>query len=126
VIAEGYENIPERVFINPKLLHVTLIMLPLGEAGLLEKAREALRAVEPKIKELIKERGINGKLIVEFDHLEIFGTIDETRVVYMKLKENSDQFELLKEINALLIESLLAFKALQRKNLTHVTLNKET
>ena len=49
-----------------------------------------MRAVEPMIKQAIEERGVNGKLRVEFDQLEIFGTTEECRVVYMKLKEESD------------------------------------
>ena len=42
-------------------------------------------------------------MIIEFDKLEIFGTPDETRVVYMKIKEDTDQFELLREVNHILI-----------------------
>jgi hypothetical protein len=42
-------------------------------------------------------------MIIEFDKLEIFGTPEETRVVYMKIKEDTDQFELLREVNHILI-----------------------
>jgi len=34
--------------------------------------------------------GRNGKLRIEFDCLELFGSQKEARVVYMKLKEDSD------------------------------------
>ena len=90
IIGKNYEELPARVLISPKLLHLTMIMLPLGEAGKVEKARQALRIIAPKIQELILAKGINGKLRIEFDSLEIFGTPDETRVVYLKLKEEGE------------------------------------
>jgi len=43
--------------INPKLLHITLMMLDLGEAGLVEKAREAMKSTEERIRELIRTKG---------------------------------------------------------------------
>jgi 2'-5' RNA ligase len=68
-----------------------------------ERARGAVKACENEVKAIIAERGINGRMIIEFDKLEIFGTPDETRVVYMKIKEDTDQFELLREVNHILI-----------------------
>ena len=40
---------------------------------------------------MINENGVNGKLVVEFDKLEIFGTETETKVIYMRLKEETGQ-----------------------------------
>ena len=101
-------------------------MLPLSEAGQVERARGAVKACENEVKAIIAERGINGRMIIEFDKLEIFGTPDETRVVYMKIKEDTDQFELLREVNHILIQSLIDHKVLQRRELSHVNLNPKT
>lgn len=49
IIGKKYEELPARVLINQKLLHLTLLMLPLGEAGKIENARQALRIIAPKI-----------------------------------------------------------------------------
>ena len=56
----------------------------------MERAREAVRSVESEIKELIIQKGKDGKLKLEFEDLEIFGTPEDTRVVYLKLKEEGD------------------------------------
>ena len=69
-----HEGLPDRLLINPNLLHVTLMMLNLSEAGQIERARDAVKKVEPKIKALITAHGRNGKLRIEFDKLDIFGT----------------------------------------------------
>ena len=90
VLAGAHDGIPPRLLINPDLLHATLLMMDLGDAGMLEKAREALRKVEPRVKELIRERGVAGKLKVQFDQLDIFGTQEECRVVYMRFKEEGE------------------------------------
>ena len=66
---QKYPGLPDRCLINPNLLHVTLLMLPLGEAGKLERARIAMAAIEPQIKVLL-----NGKdLKLEFEGLDFFG-----------------------------------------------------
>lgn len=71
------------MLINPKLLHITLMMLDLGEAGLVEKAREAMMSTEERIRELISTKGENGKLAIEFNGLDHFGdSWQETRVVF--------------------------------------------
>ena len=62
-----------------------------------------MKACENEVKAIIAESGIDGRLIIEFDKLEIFGTPEETRVVYMKIKEDTEQFELLREVNHILI-----------------------
>ena len=49
-----------------------------------------MKACENEVKAIIAERGIDGRLIIEFDKLEIFGTPEETRVVYMKIKEDTE------------------------------------
>jgi 2'-5' RNA ligase len=36
---------------------------------------------------MIQTRGVNGKLKVSFDDMGIFGTPENTRVIYMKMKE---------------------------------------
>jgi hypothetical protein len=42
-------------------------MLPLSEAGKVERARGAVKACENEIKQVIAEKGIDGKLVIEFD-----------------------------------------------------------
>ena len=37
---------------------------------------------------MVKTRGVNGKLTLEFSGLDVFGTPENTRVIYMKLKES--------------------------------------
>lgn len=44
---------------------------------------------------MIKERGADGKLKLEFAGLDVFGTPENTRVIFMKLKESGSQYELL-------------------------------
>ena len=50
ILAKNYECIIPRLFINPKIMHLTLMMLPLSEAGMVERAKGALMDIEPKIK----------------------------------------------------------------------------
>jgi 2'-5' RNA ligase len=45
--------------------------------------------------------------MLNFEDLGFFGTEDETKVIYVKLNENDDQFELLKEINGILIQAMI-------------------
>lgn len=52
---------------------------------------------------MVAQRGLGGKLVLEFEKLHYFGNAKDTRVIYMKLNENSDQYELLKDINHLLV-----------------------
>ena len=81
VLEKRYPGLPDRCLINPNLLHITLLMLPLAEAGKLERARTALAAVEPQIKALVLS---NNGLKLEFDGLEIFGGgPEEARVVFL-------------------------------------------
>lgn len=62
---------------------------------------------------------------LEFEDLDIFGTPEETRVVYMKLKEAGDQYELLKDINGIIIEGMIDHKVVARKDLVHTKFNKD-
>lgn len=54
-----------------------------------------MKTLEPTILEMIKERGENGKLVLSFDGLDLFGSNEKTRVIFMKLKESGPQYELL-------------------------------
>ena len=56
---------------------------------------------------MIKSRGENGKLKLEFAGLDVFGTPENTRVIFMKLKESGPQYELLQDIVNLMIHSFL-------------------
>jgi hypothetical protein len=49
IIAKNYPEFPERLLIKPELLHITLLIMDLSEAGMLERARETMRAIEPQI-----------------------------------------------------------------------------
>lgn len=95
-------------------------MLKLGEAGQIERAREAMRNVEAHIREVIGSK----PLIVEFDQLEIFGTPEETKVVYGKVKEDSEDYERIKEINGIIIQAMIDNKVIERKDLSHISLNR--
>ena len=44
---------------------------------------------------MIKTRGVNERLVLPFDGLDLFGPPEATYVIYMKLKESGDQYELL-------------------------------
>jgi 2'-5' RNA ligase len=100
------------------MLHLTILMLDLHEAGMIERAREAMASVEPRLKEVLSING--GKLKLEFDELGIFGTPEETRVIFMKLKEDSQSFEVLKEINGILIQAMIDHKVVDRSKLSHI------
>lgn len=101
------------------------MMLPLGEAGMVERARQTLIRIEPKIKELISTHSPDGKLKVEFDKFDIFGTPEECRVIFVKLKEEGDQYELIQEINGIVIQAMIDDKVIDRSELSHVKKNKE-
>ena len=87
-MAKRYETIVPKIFLRPEVIHITLLMLPLGEPGQVEKAIFALKSVEDTIKNLVKEQGVDGKLILEYEKLEYFGTPDDTRVIYMKPRDS--------------------------------------
>jgi len=38
-----------------------------------------MKDIEPQLLELIKDRGVNGKLMLNFDGLDMFGYPDKTR-----------------------------------------------
>lgn len=49
-----------------------------------------MKDIEPQLVQMIKDRGVNGKLTLSFEGLDMFGTPEKTRVLFMKLKENGD------------------------------------
>ena len=49
-----------------------------------------MKDIEPQLVKMIKDRGVNGKLKLTFDGLDMFGTPERTRVLFMKLKESGD------------------------------------
>ena len=85
-----------------------------------------MRNLEPQIQDLIKTRGLNGKLVIDFDGLEFFGSPENTTVIFMKLKESGPAYELLQDINHLLIQAALDNQILEKYELSHVRLNKKT
>lgn len=81
-------TIIDRIFMKPEILHYTLFMLSLEDEEKVEQSRLVLISIENEIKEMIKNRGENGKLKLEFAGLDVFGTPENTRVIFMKLKES--------------------------------------
>jgi hypothetical protein len=75
---------------------------------------------------LIADKSADGKLHISFDGLGIFGEPESARVIYMKLKEEGPQFELLQEIVHLLISNSLKSKILDESELSHIKYNKDT
>ena len=69
---------------------------------------------------MIKTRGVNGKLNLEFSGLDVFGTPENTRVIYMKLKESGPQYELLQDIVNLIVHSFMDNQMLEKHELTHI------
>ena len=49
-------------------------------------------------------------LFIEFDELDLFGTEDETKVVYLKLKEDTASFKILKGIIDALVKIMISFE----------------
>ena len=69
---------------------------------------------------MIKERGVDGKLKLEFAGLDVFGTPENTRVIFMKLKENGSQYELLQDIVNIIIHSYLNNGIVEKHELQHI------
>lgn len=56
----------------------------------------------------------------------MFGNEEETKVIYYKINQNNEMFELLREINHILISTMLENKVLERHELSHARFNKES
>ena len=69
---------------------------------------------------MIKERGVDGKLKLEFAGLDVFGTPENTRVIFMKLKESGTQYELLQDIINLMIHIYLDNWIVEKHELQHI------
>lgn len=123
-----FEDIPEKCFLRPEVVHITLLMLPLDDEEKVEKARQVLATVEPKIKELFEKKGVDPAkgLQLEFEGLKFFGSEDKTRVIYMKLKEEGEAFETVRDIIDFLVKECLDQEVLQKHELSHCNYNKQT
>lgn len=127
ILSANYnQTIIDKLFQNPKLFHLTLCMLPLEKEGKLDGAKKVLSQCEDQIKEMIKTRGVNGKLAIEYSGVGHFGTPEATTVIYLQIKEEGAQFELLKDIQHLLVDTLLKEKVVFFRDLSHIHFNKET
>ena len=49
-------------------------------------------------------------LFLEFDELDLFGTEDETKVVYLKLKEDTESFKILRGIIDVMVKIMISFE----------------
>lgn len=49
-----------------------------------------MKDLTPTIEGMIADRGVDGKMVLDFDGLDLFGTSEETRVIFMKLKEEGE------------------------------------
>ena len=101
------KTVIDQIFMRPEILHFTILKLTLEDESRVEQARQMMKSIEPQVKDMIAKRGKNGKLTLSFDGLDMFGTPENTRVIFMKLMENGDQFQLLQDINHLIIKSAL-------------------
>jgi hypothetical protein len=95
-------------------------MLPLETEEQVEACRTVMKTIAPEIQNMIAERGENGKLFVEFDGLDFFGSHENTRVIYMKMKEIGPQFDLLKDIVHVIIKNLIDNQILEKHELSHI------
>ena len=76
-----------------------------------------MRTIEPTVQEMIEQRGENGKLKLSFDELDLFGSPENARVIFMKLKEEGEQYELLQDIINIVITKSLEFDLLEKYEL---------
>ncbi|CDW84621.1 activating signal cointegrator 1 complex subunit 1-like [Stylonychia lemnae] len=126
ILAQKYETIYPRLFQDPNKAHFTLCMLTLQSEQEVELAREAMRSVEEYIQKLVVGRGQNGKLFLEFDNLGYFGSLEETNVIHFELKEEGEQFELLKDVIHVLIKAMIDYKVIDKRDLSHIRFNSKT
>ena len=78
------------IFMKPEILHYTIIQLPMATEASVEACRKMMKDMEPTIQNMIAQRGVNGKLKLPFDKLDTFGDPQNTRVIFMKLKDSGD------------------------------------
>jgi 2'-5' RNA ligase len=121
-----FPEIPEKCFLRPEVVHLTLLMLCLDSEEKVEKARKVLEVVEPRIKELFASKGLVNGLELAFDGLQSFSIENDTRVVFMKLKEDGEAFERVRDIVDLLVKECLQQEVLQKQELSHCNYNKQT
>eukprot|EP00347_Sterkiella_histriomuscorum_P013875 403363034 len=122
IVKQNYETIWPKLFLDPRRIHFTLCMLRLENEEQIEQARQAMKTVEVQIQTLINENGQKGKLMVEFDQLHYFGKPEDTRVIYLKLKEEGDQYQLLLNVVDILVRQMLESKVIP----SHMNLNNFT
>ena len=85
-----------------------------------------MKDLTPTIQAMIGDRGVNGRLVLDFDGLDLFGSPEEARVIYMKLNEEGDQFKLFRDINSLIIGSCLKYDLLEKHELSHIDYDYKT
>ena len=59
-------------------------------------------------------------MALDFGGLDIFGTPEKTRVIFMKLKEEGSQYELLLDITHVIISSCLNYGLIEFSELSHI------
>ena len=101
-----HETIIPKIFMRHQVIHYTLMMLPLETQDQVEQCKAIMAGLEPQIKQMILDRGVNGKLKLDFDQLDVFGTAEATRVIFMKLKQEGDQYQLLLDIIHIIVEAI--------------------
>ena len=103
-------------------------MLPLPDEEAIEKGRKALESAEPKIKAHLTEKGVDLEkgIVLEFEGLKFFGSEERTRVVYMKLKEEGEAFELVRDVVDILVKECLEVGVLEKHQLSHCNFNKSS
>ena len=103
-------------------------MLPLEQEAQIELARKVMKDNEDQIRDMVKSRGHNQRLLIQFDGLGFFGkTENSASVIYMKIKEDDGQMiELLKDVIHLLVHSMLEAGVLEKHEMSHVSFNNKS
>lgn len=77
------------------------------EMNKLKSAERMLTHCQGEIQEMVRERGANGKLQLEFDGLDMLGSAGFTGMIFMKIKNSGPGFELLKDIINVLVKTTI-------------------
>lgn len=103
-------------------------MLPLETPEAVELAKATMEAAAPKIQAVFDKNDINKEegIKLSFEGLKYFGQPDRTRVIYMKLKEEGKDFEIVRDIVDILVRECLSANVLTEDELSHCKVNPET
>ncbi|KRX07414.1 RNA ligase/cyclic nucleotide phosphodiesterase [Pseudocohnilembus persalinus] len=111
-------------FLDPRKAHLTLLLLKLNNETLLEKTRQTLAKIVPKLKKIIQNKNQENKLNLK--GLGYFGqSAKEARVLFIKINEDKG-YEILKEIVDLICKSFIEEEIIEEKDLQYIKFNRAT